>query len=243
MHVRLEGFRGTNPSGLGDNLTVARELQQRNVDAQVVDRDKNDRPQLHLKAAICDGVAYLDDCNWRKSGDTIVRDTSPQDVAALKSAALYDPSRPSPKLALNKFEALKLEADLLEKARKGDRVDVETESIDAGSPVYDELMRLPARGVRCRLLANYAGTPKQQSALRHLADDKVEVRTCAYTEKFATVDRRKAWIGSANATPWQMNPDSIEWGTVTGGNKLVRTIQRHFDAHWKTALRIDAKPE
>ena len=243
VHVRLDGFAGNDPWGLRGNLNVVKGLRDVKADAQVVDRHKNERPQLHLKAAVCDDVAYLDDCNWRSGDDTVVRDTTPQDVAAVKRAASYAPANGTPALAINKRDALQREHEVLASARKGDRVDVETESIGYGSPVYSALERLTARGVHCRLLANLAlSKAKQQMALRRLADAGVDVRTCPFTEKFAVVNSRRAWIGSANGTSWRLNPDNIDWGAVTRGAGLLHTLKRHFNAHWRAAspLKGDA---
>lgn len=238
--VRLDGFAGKDPSNLRANLDIVRHLRDLKADAQVVDRHKSDRPQLHLKAAVCDNVAYLDDCNWRTGDDTVVRDTTPQDVAAVKRAASYEPASGTPGLAIDKRDALQREHDLLASARAGDRIDVETESIGYGSPVYSALERLAGRGVHCRLLADFKlSTQRQRKALQHLADAGVDVRTCPFTEKFAVVNSRTAWIGSANGTSWRLNPDNIDWGAVTHGAALPQTLQRHFSAHWRVGRPLE----
>src|SRR5476651_1066804 len=48
---------------------------------------KPGEPTLHLKAAVVDGLAWLDDRNWASGGaERIVRDSDPDDVAAVASA-------------------------------------------------------------------------------------------------------------------------------------------------------------
>jgi hypothetical protein len=73
-----------NPFGARGNAAVAREL--RAAGAQVRLLPSGEAP-FHLKAAVCDGVAYLDDRNWTKRGPEIVlADDDPHDVALVRDA-------------------------------------------------------------------------------------------------------------------------------------------------------------
>src|SRR5476651_2639868 len=53
---------------------------------------KPGEPVLHLKAAVVDGVAWLDDRNWASGGaERILRDTDPDDAAAVAAAVAGGP--------------------------------------------------------------------------------------------------------------------------------------------------------
>ena len=47
----------------------------------------SEQTPFHLKAAVCDGVAYLDDRNWTKRGpEIVIADDAPDDVALVRDA-------------------------------------------------------------------------------------------------------------------------------------------------------------
>jgi hypothetical protein len=242
VHVRLEGFQGDSGPLESKNEEVLQRLAGANVDVQLVDRTKNDGPMLHLKAAVCDGVAFLDDCNWRTRGDTIVRDDCVSDALAIRDAALHHPQTRRCSIALNKADALRREHDVLAQAKRGDRVDVETETISWHSPIYSALKNLAAAGVRCRLLANAKRCNSQQlNALGKLAQYGVQVRTTsAFTEKLAVLNSSATWIGSANATSTYWNADCIDWGAQTSDVRVVRMAREHFNSHWVHARTVHA---
>lgn len=236
VHVRLEGFEGKQGALEIDNRNVVQELKTYRIDARLVHQTKASRPALHMKAAVCDGVAFLDDCNWRTSDDTVIRDDSPVDVLAIKHAALHEPRERKATISLDKAGALSVERNLLGRAARGDRVDVETETISYHSDIYSSLKRLVTKGVHCRLLANYRlSDEKERRALELLAAAGVRVRTTRFTEKLAVENAAKAWIGSANATSTHYNGDCIDWGLKTDDAQLVWTVQARFNAHWRLA--------
>lgn len=217
VRVRLNGcFHGASAL-LRANRAEVRRLRAAHADARLIHRRENDGPPLHLKAAVCDGIAYLDDCNWRAGGrDTIVR-----------------AGRSTRGVALDKRSALDAEAALLQNARHG-TVEVETES--AGySPVYSALKRLAQHGLRCRLLVSKFGAQgTYAAAARHLAEAGVDVRVADSDEKFALCGAR-GWIGSANATSYYLHPDQLDWGARTSNPQLLHALHAKFARNWRTS--------
>lgn len=194
-----------------------------------------------MKAALLDGAAYLDDRNFNERGDTIVRDDSWRDIAALK-AALAD--RPWPRgrtFWTNKGDALAGEARLLRTALHARAVDVQTESFGASNAVYAALKGAASQGVRCRLIvAPKDINPKELRAISILQALGVEVRAAKSNEKFALVDGQKAWIGSSNATSAYYNADQKEWGLRTAARALTRELERRFAENWNAALPLSS---
>jgi phosphatidylserine/phosphatidylglycerophosphate/cardiolipin synthase-like enzyme len=235
VHVRLEGrlYHGT-PEMRKDNSDALHRLQKLRVDAKMVDRADADGPRMHLKAAVCDGAAFLDDCNWN-GGDIVIRDDNPEDVAAVRAAALHRPEDPPPGLALNKTAALQQEAGVLGKSR-ATQVDVETEAVGK-TGVSKVLRALAARGVRCRLLLSQHSVKSDFKTIASLERDGVEIRALAKSEKFAVAGDR-AWVGSADATSPYYNRDQIEWGIGTRDSRIVDALQRRFDANWRRAKTV-----
>jgi phosphatidylserine/phosphatidylglycerophosphate/cardiolipin synthase-like enzyme len=241
--VRLEGrpYGGQDPSAAAEltaeNRAAIAAIRQDGGDAALVDTSQQDGPPLHLKAAVCDGVAFLDDRNWPDDGaDTIVRDDFPRDVAAITGAIRSTPARPAQWFWTKKAAALAGETRLLYGAQHAQRVDVESESFGADG-VYGALRTLAARGVKCRLLvAQRDVNPKSQTLLAQLKADGVDVRVGDFDEKMAVVDGTRAWLGSANAT-WGYS-DQTDWGLRTDAPSVVQTLEAHFNAHWSRSTPI-----
>lgn len=223
------------------NARSVRALSAAGADAVEVDARDGDGAPLHLKGAICDGVAYLDDRNWPATGaDTIVRDDRANDVAALAAALLQRPAVSSRDFWTTKGDALAAQARLLAASRHARRVELESESFGYGA-TYAALERLASEGVRCRVIVDeHALTPQASAALERLRTAGVGVRVGNFSEKMAIVDRARAWVGSANAT--YGNDDQLDWGLQTGEGRAVAALQAHFDANWaaSTPLRVTA---
>jgi phosphatidylserine/phosphatidylglycerophosphate/cardiolipin synthase-like enzyme len=239
--VRLEGHPYADPSGevAAANKRVVRELRGLGADAKLRDTNARNGPALHMKAAVCDGVAYLDDRNWPDGGDTIVRDDFRGDVAAIRSAARFGHAERTPEFWTSKRDALWAERRLLDRARNAKRVDVESESFGSGSGVYGALKQLAASGVQCRLIVSRRDVnDKSKRALAALTQAGVAVRVSDSDEKMAIVDGARAWIGSANATSSFANGDQIDWGLRTDARDVLRHLSRRYATTWHAAARF-----
>lgn len=235
VHVRLEGRLYHGTAGMREaNSDALHRLHQVKADVRMVDRTNADGPPLHLKAAVCDDDAYLDDCNWN-GGDAVIRDDDAADVAAVRAAALHCPEDPPPGLALDKTTALRQEAGVLEKSH-ATQVDVETEAI-GGTGVSKAIRELAARGVRCRLLLSNNSVKSNFKAIASLERAGIEVRALSKSEKFAVAGDR-AWIGSADATSPFLDPDQIEWGLGTCDSRIIDALQARFNANWREAKKV-----
>jgi phosphatidylserine/phosphatidylglycerophosphate/cardiolipin synthase-like enzyme len=189
---------------------------------------------VHLKAAVVDGVAYLDDRNWSADGETIVADSQPDDVAAVRDAIEGRFSK-STSLATEKSAALALEAAAVS-AGAGDRIDVETESFGGGS-ISSALRARAAGGAHVRLLVNgkiaFARSSARERAVLHgLAKAGVEIRTTAAREKVCVAGDR-GWVGSANAT--YAGEPTTDWGIAIRDPAMLDTLESTFARSWETA--------
>lgn len=242
--VRLEGrpYAGNDPDEqaklAAQNRAAVNELRAAGADARLVDTIDSNGPPLHLKAAVCDGVAYLDDRNWPGDGeDTIVRDDFPGDVAAIKGALLHKHAPRANWFWTTKASALAAETRLLYGATHANRVDVESESFGRGGGVYGALKELAAAGVHCRLLVSQRDvTPASQAALQELESDGVQVRVGDFDEKMAVVDGARAWTGSANSTYGY--PKQLDWGVRTDAPDVLRALRSHFESYWDQSSAI-----
>ncbi len=187
---------------------------------------------MHLKAAIVDGIAYLDDRNWTSGeSDTIVALDEAAQVAAVASAQGGLPVT-SGALATEKRAALALEAQMVYEA-PGDRIDVETESF-APTVLSSALVYRAAHGAHVRLLVSKAelhgaGGMRERAALAKLAAAGVEIEATANTEKLC-VAGDEAWLGSANAT---FSPaPSLDWGLRSRDSAIVAGAARAFERNW-----------
>lgn len=222
------------------NASAARELRDAGAEVRLFDRDV---VRFHCKAAVCDGVAYLDDRNWARSGgEVVLADDDPRDVAALR-AALDGPTtapaaantaqtQPSSALTTTKAAALKAEADLIDAAPDAPAV-VATEALGACA-VTAALRRHAAHGAPTTLLVTRAevhGSVREQKLIAGLRRDGVTVRETGATEKFALVGDR-AWIGSANASS-TYGPEGaqVEWGLVTDAKPVVDAVRATLTRH------------
>ena len=214
------------------NAGSARELAGHGATVRLTTADE---PALHLKAAVVDGTAYLDDRNWANGDrDTIVALDDPAAVATI-GAAFDGRATKSGPLVTDKAAAVALEAATIS-AASGDRIDVETEAF--GATVVSKALALrAAQGAHLRLLVSAAelrgpGAPRERAALAKLAAAGVAIRTTASTEKLCSAGD-SAWVGSANAT-FSPQP-TLDWGYRSEDPVLARGIARAFERNWQSA--------
>jgi hypothetical protein len=209
------------------NAAVAAALRAHGVRVEL-----SDRAATHLKAAVVDGCAFLDDRNWPLSGpNTLVRDDDGDDVAVVRDAIRGETSSDA-HLWTRKYDALRAEASLI-RDPSADHIAVSSESFGPGI-IARELQDKAEAGCDVRLLVckREASNPREAAALRRLADAGVHIRTTGSSEKMA-VAGSQAWLGSANATMFPF--DQADWGLRTRTPSLVATLQEKFDATWETA--------
>ncbi|MBD5657503.1 MAG: hypothetical protein IAI50_20335 [Candidatus Eremiobacteraeota bacterium] len=239
VSVALEGSPHPDTSGSGlarANRRAADEMRGHGIAVRLAGETDE---HLHAKAAIVDGVAFLDDRNWPGDGaDTIVVTTERTDVAAIASAIAGRPASAA-SLATEKVAALRLEADAIVGAR-GDRIDVESESF-GGCSVSKALRDRAASGTPVRLLLSAAAfdraTARERSEIAHLSAAGVEVRFGRSDEKLCVAGDR-GWVGSANAT-YSPNP-TLEWGMATTDDCVLASLERSFEREW---IRARPAPE
>lgn len=236
VRVEAEPFGATSRMR-SDTRQALEELKAAGVDARPVRRKSPDAPGFHLKAAVCDGVAYLDDCNWNNA-DTVVRDEDRVHVRAIREAVLGCGPKHAGTLALDKDVALRDETRVLVHAKRA--VSVETETIGV-SVVSGELRRLAKAGVRCRLLVSERNAKKadEHKRIQSLERDGVKVRAIGVSEKLA-VAGDSAWVGSANATFAWGKYDFIDWGIATADPAIVRALDARFNEHWRAAQPVSS---
>lgn len=236
VSVRLEGRPYAGPAGSRQaqlaqvNARTALAIDAAGGKAALVDTPSRPAAPLHLKAAVCDGVAYLDERNWPAHGcDTILRDARAGDVDAIRAALNGGVAHPRPGFSTGKSGALAAEARLLRTAPRG-RVEVESESFGRNA-AYGALKALAARGVHCRLLVCAADlSARSTAAMTDLQKAGVSVRLSSCAEKMALVDGTRAWIGSANATYGYA--DQLDWGVSTRARNIVHPLQQRFERNW-----------
>ncbi len=190
-----------------------------------------------MKAAIVDGVAFLDDRNWPADRrNVVVADSDANDVQVLHDA-MHGKTYSAGAVAVTKGAALFQEAGVLAAdVRAGRSVCMQSESFTAGSPPYGELKALARSGVHVKLLI-CENDLKEASfvAARALARSGVAVRVTDASEKFAVAGTR-AWIGSANATYGAQN--QIDWGMQIKDAHVCKELQARFDSTWRHAKRF-----
>jgi len=218
---------------LAGNQAVADDLRARGADVRFAGPGE----MFHAKAAVVDGIAYLDDRNWASSGpQTMLRIADPAASEAVLRALREAPpsSLGSPDLALTKTAALSLEAAVL--GRPGaPEVDVETETFSTG-PIAEALTASARAGVPTRLIVagdwQERSDPKESAALLAARAAGVEIRTAGISEKLA-IAGDVAWTGSANAS-WS-GEHSIDWGFVAREKPLVDELAAAFAGNWRAA--------
>jgi len=236
VHVRVDGnpYRDEGGAIVRASAAAARELRAHGVDARVV----TDRG-VHLKAAVVDGRAFLDDRNWTQSGrDTIVACDDADDVALVRDAIETGRIGADGHLATGKYAALQFEADTIAAAPSGS-VDVASEGFGY-STTYSALRDRARAGGAVRLIVSEnelrsSHATQERDALRRLAGVGVEIRvgssrSGAGNEKLAVAGDR-GWVGSANAT---YGGDS-DWGLRTSDPRLVGALQQRFDDNWRAS--------
>ena len=221
VSVTLQADPYRNPFGGRCNAEAARVLRAAGADVSLL---PSDSAPFHLKAAVCDGVAYLDDRNWTKRGpEIVVADDDPSDVGLVRDA-LAGHGGADRALATRKDVALAREVALVESAR-GAPVTVETERV-ATSPLTQALARHARAGGRTTLVVARASrrSSREASAIAKLVADGVVVREGGSNQKLALAGDT-AWIGSGNATGASgRSARQLEWGMRTRDPALVRAV-------------------
>jgi phosphatidylserine/phosphatidylglycerophosphate/cardiolipin synthase-like enzyme len=230
--VTLQREPWNDPDGAVFNARSAHALSRAGAHVTLLDREQ---ARFHLKAAVCDGVAYLDDRNWTKHGhEIVVADDAARDVALVRAAVTRRAAGSDRTLALRKDAVLARETALIRSA--GDApVIVESEYADE-SPLVDALRKHAERGAPAMLILGRGRRhgPREPALIASLRRAGVDVRETGINEKLALVGNR-AWIGSANATVAASGiAGQIEWGVVTRKRELVKAVA--------AALRRDARP-
>jgi hypothetical protein len=190
----------------------------------------------HLKAAVVDGVAFLDDRNWAGSQETVLRDERSADVNAVRKA--LESGKPVPAsrdFALGKSGALRLESDTIARTH-GRWLDVESETITPYSPIVKRLVEA-ARTAHVRLIVakRESRQPLERKALAHLVEAGVEVHTGPQKyggEKFC-VTGDQAWVGSANATGSFGRHQPLDWGLSSRSHAIANALHKDFVRAWR----------
>jgi hypothetical protein len=221
VSVTLQADPYRNPFGARCNAQAARVLRSAGAGVSLL---PSNRAPFHLKAAVCDGVAYLDDRNWTKRGpELVVADDDPRDVALVRDA-LAGRGGADRALATRKDVALSREVALVERARDAPVV-VETERVST-SPLTRALQRHARAGASTTLVVGRSGRPNPQEkrVIAQLAADGVVVREGGSNQKLALAGN-VAWIGSGNATGAAgRNAGQLEWGMRTRDRALVTAV-------------------
>lgn len=212
------------PEAVALNAASARALRRAGAHVRLLDLD---RSAFHLKAAVCDGVAYLDNRNWpKKDAQIVVADDAPRDVALLRAALTGRGAGSSRTLALRKDVALARETALIRRAGSAP-VFVESENIGA-SPLARALQAHAAHGARTVLiLGNWRDSrPAEGALIDKLRAAGVDVRETGTNAKMALAGDQ-VWIGSANATGAydDRTASQADWGVVTGVKALVNAVR------------------
>jgi hypothetical protein len=205
-------------------------------------------PALHLKAAVVDGVAWLDDRNWASGGaERILRDDDADDVAAVTAAVAGGPGADG-HLATTKSGAQWLEADVIRAAGAAPVV-VESESFGNGT-IYNALLHRAQAHEPTRLIVagrelGEAGSTAERSRLAHLAALGVEIRVGDVKhgdldEKLA-VSGNDCWLGSANATYARGTfGEQRDWGIASREPGIVDGLRAAFERNWLSAQPLAA---
>ncbi|HEV8022595.1 MAG TPA: hypothetical protein VGP41_15080 [Candidatus Lustribacter sp.] len=242
VHVRVERDPLDDAAGKLHRDTAAALARLRAAGASA-EATRPGEPVLHLKAAVVDGVAWLDDRNWAAGGaELIVRDSDPADVAAVASAVSGGPGSDE-HVATTKAGAQQLEADVIARAGSAPLA-VESESFGSGA-IYNALLHRAEAHQPTRLIVAgrevaEKGNHIERAHLQRLAALGVEVRTgnpkrADLNEKLA-VAGNTAWVGSANATYARgANGEQRDWGLSTNQPAIVDGSRDAFERNWTAA--------
>ncbi len=218
--LQADPYRGSGQRA-PESAASARVLREAGAHVSLLARDQ---VPFHLKAAVCDGVAYLDDRNWTQRGpEIVIADDDPRDVALLRDA-LAGHGGEDATLATRKDEALRRELALIESAPHAPVI-VETERIGT-SPISAALRRHARGGAPTTLVLGRARdrSPREVATIALLAGDGVVVREGGSNQKLALAGDT-AWIGSGNATAaFGRGAGQVEWGMVTRDPALVGAV-------------------
>jgi hypothetical protein len=221
VSVTLQADPYRNPFGARCNADAARALRAAGAGVALL---PSDSAPFHLKAAVCDGVAYLDDRNWTKRGpELVVADDDPADVRLVRDA-LAGHGGADAALATRKDVALAREVALVDGARDAPVI-VETERV-ATSPLTRALRQHARAGGETTLVVARASRRSRQeaSAIAQLAADGVVVRAGGSNQKLALAGDT-AWIGSGNATGASgRTAGQLEWGMLTREPAVVGAV-------------------
>jgi len=248
VRVRLERDPLDDAAGTLHRANAASLAALRAAGAQA-EGTRPGEPVLHLKAAVVDGVAWLDDRNWASGGaERILRDSDADDVAAIASAVAGGRGSDG-HLATTKSGAQRLEADVIARAGPAP-LDVESESFGNGA-IYVALLHraeahLPTRLIVAAREAAEPGNRTERAHLARLAALGVEVRAGDpergdLDEKLA-VAGGDAWVGSANAT-YARGADGAQrdWGLATREPAIVDGLRSAFERNWSAAQSWPAR--
>jgi len=240
VHVVLDGAP-VGASRKGDdgivrtNAATVAELRRHGVDARLTAATT---PVQHLKAAVVDGRAFLDDRNWTPSDD-LVETGAATDVACVAAAIDGRPTSTAD-LAITKADAIAREANTIA-CGSAKELDCASESFGA-SVVSAALARKAAAGVHVRLIVSDRalrhGSPNERHALAKLAAAGVEIRAGASTDKLC-INGSAAWLGSANAT-FSPPPPMLDWGLSTTDPALVARAAATFARDWNAARPLES---
>lgn len=226
--LQADPYRDSGPRAL-NSAASARVLRGAGAKVSLLAREQ---VPFHLKAAVCDGVAYLDDRNWTQRGpEIVVADDDPRDVALIRDA-LRGRGGSDATLATRKDEVLRRELALIESAPHAP-VTVETERVGT-SPLTAALRRHARGGAPTTLVLGRAHdrSRSELATIARLVGDGVVVREGGTNEKLALAGKT-AWIGSGNATAaFGRGAGQLEWGMTTRDPTLVGAV--------RTALARDA---
>lgn len=238
VHVRVDGrpYGAAGEAIARATRSAAEELRRHGVNVSVV----SDR-SAHLKAAVVDGRAYLDDRNWTTGGHDIVLTTTDAADVALVRDALAGRTGFDDHLATSKQRALDLETDVIASGT-GDRIDVESESLGTFGGPYTQLKSRATAGAHVRLIVSdnelrSARANQERSALHALAQAGVEIRVGGSrsgvgNEKLC-VAGDAGWAGSANASYGRSG--DADWGLRTNDPAVVGALRSRFEANWSAS--------
>jgi phosphatidylserine/phosphatidylglycerophosphate/cardiolipin synthase-like enzyme len=231
--VTLEDFESGGPAARGLHGLARRTADDLRAHGARVSLGVPNGDVVHLKAAVVDGTAYLDDRNWAAAGETIVAVRDPERVALVR-AAIRGETGCAAGLATEKAGALELEAEAIRSG--GDRIDLETESF--GSCAVERALRERAEsGATVRLLVSgrvafAKGSERERAVLHRLAAAGVAIRTTDANEKLC-VAGDAGWVGSANAT-YDAVP-TTDWGLRVREPPLLAALETSFASEWRSA--------
>jgi phosphatidylserine/phosphatidylglycerophosphate/cardiolipin synthase-like enzyme len=230
-----------------DSKLRARRMHQQNVETAAalgghgvrVEMRADRRAPLHMKAAVVDGTAYLDERNWGSADAAIVVTDRPADVALVRDA-FAGRSGATDSFATRKDAALELEADVIEHAPPGVPIRFASESFGPG-PVATALEERARGGEDVRVIvdrleARESAGARERSELGKLRAAGAQIRVADRPAKECLAGD-DAWVGSANATAG--NPHTLDWGMRTAEPALLAALAAEFERAWQHARPVE----